>query len=80
MICKGNFDGTLYEECSGDSEQFKFIGYCVVICEDENEWGVLREALHYRLLFLKKISISGHPLLDYSEDIKMLERMYKETE
>ena len=78
MICKGNFDGELVDANDGSRE---FIdGYCVIVCEDENEWGVLREAMHYRLMFIEKNNQPGHPFFDYSDDIEKLKRMYKETE
>lgn len=78
MICKGNFDGELVDTNQGTSE--KFGGYCVVVCEDGNEWGVLREAMHYRLMFLEKNNKPGSQWFDYSDDIAKLKRMYKETE
>lgn len=78
MICKGNFDGQLVDEFDGAVEHID--GYCVVICEDDNEWGALREAMHFRLKYLRENTIDGSPLFDYADDIKILERMYKETE
>lgn len=77
MICKGNFDGQLVDEKDGAVEQIN--GYCVVVCEDENEWGALREAMHFRLLYLEKHNEPGSLWFDYSEEIKNLKRMFKET-
>lgn len=78
MICKGNFNGKLVDDYDGAVEEID--GYCVVVCEDEQEWGALREAMHYRLKYLKENTIAGSPFFDYSKDIKNLEKMYKETE
>lgn len=78
MICKGNFDGQLVDEKDGAVEQID--GYCVVVCEDGDEWVALRDALHFRLLYLEKHNQPGSPWFDYANDIKILERMYKETE
>lgn len=77
MICKGNFDGDLVDAFEGASEVLN--AYCVVVCEKEDEWGALREAMHFRIKYLKENNIPGSPFFDYSEDIKNLERMYKET-
>ena len=78
MICKGNFDGKLVNGCNGEVEEFD--GYCVLICENENEWDAIREAMRYQIMHLKKISKPGPIVCDLSNEIYILERMYKETD
>ena len=77
MICKGNFEGELVDRFDGTKEGI--VAYCVVVCEDADERGALREAMRYRLKYLKENTIAGSPFFDYGEDIDNLERMYKET-
>lgn len=78
MICKGSFEGELVDGFDGTKEGI--VAYCVVVCEDENEWSALREAITIRLWYLEKHNQPGSQLFDYSEEIKNLKRMYKETE
>lgn len=82
MICKGNFNGTLKGSIDGADEAFEsesFDGYCVVICENVEEWGALQEAMRDRLKYLKANNVPGNKFFDYTEEIKILEKMYNET-
>lgn len=77
MICKGNFRGTLVNSYDGSNEEFD--GYCVVVCENVEEWGALTEAMLNRLKYLKENNVAGSEYFDFTEEIKILEKMYNET-
>lgn len=82
MICKGNFNGTLegsIDEAGAAFESESFDSYCVVICETVEEWGALQEAMLDRLRYLTENNIPGSKYCDYTEEIKIIEKMYNET-
>ena len=78
MICKGNFDGELVNGRNGEVEEFN--GYCIVICENEKEWGAIREAMRYQIMHLKKITRPKQEIWNFNEEIKILQKMYNETD
>lgn len=78
MICTGNYKGTLEDSFDGSKESID--AYCVVVCEDVKEWGALREAILFRIEYLRQNTIPGSPFFDYTVDIKNLEKMFRETE